>query len=623
MLPEKNHPTEPSKEIDLFLDSSQETLEFDSLFTEVIALIPNFATTECEFEDLFDTSAQLESNSLEVEDLETLFDTETLANLDEDLLNGSTNIKLDAVDTDSSVEQEAISDASDDEFVELEQLLAEADINMDTATVAQNSRQIANANYEALEKTLRVPVKHLDNISNIVGELVVYQHSLEQEQEQLQQFLTSLRRRVQQLRDVGRKMQDLYERSMTHTTQISLNAAKRDHAENNLHALSQEMSELLVQVRESTSDLEFNTAETEQVTSQFRQVTNQLQVGLMQLRMVPFAQIVERLPDAVRDIALKCGKQAELHLEGCETLIDQVLLEQLYDPMTHLISNAIAHGIELPGERVARGKSPVGRITICTRLQHGNQIVIAVSDDGSGIDTNCVLTKALEKELISVAEASTMSCSDVYNLLFHPGFSTKNIVDHFSGRGVGMDVVRTNLSKIQGTIHTDSQLGEGTTFTICLPLTLSICKVLCCLHDQVQIAIPMDGVEEIIHVPANSVFVDTAGQPCISWRDSCLPFRPLQEILKYNRQLSQGGYSCNREDTISIVVLHSTDVFVAFQVDQILDEQEIVIKPLAGPVPKPLGVSGATILGDGRVMPVADVKELIDSSMKQVQQEAR
>jgi chemosensory pili system protein ChpA (sensor histidine kinase/response regulator) len=483
---------------------------------------------------------------------------------------------------------------------------------------------------------MRVPVKYLDNLSNLVGELVVNRNSLEQDQERLRQFLDNLLHQVHQLSDVGSRMQELYERSLLEASLLASRkgnqSSLRDAADNStsvssdlsaleldrftpFHTLSQATIELIVRVRESAADIGFVTDETEQVARQFRQVTSQLQEGLTRTRMVPFAQIADRLPRAVRDIAIRVGKQAELKIidEGRDTLIDKVILEQLYDPMTHLVNNAITHGIELPEERVAKGKSPVGLITI-RAFHQGNQTVISVSDDGAGIDPEQVKVKAIQKRMISPAEAKAMSRSDVYDLLFRPGFTTKDRVDDFCGRGIGMDVVRTSLSEMRGAIATDSTPGKGTTFTIRLPLTLSICKALCCLSDRARIAFPMDGVEDAIDIPSNHIQVNSEGYPCISWRDSLVPFKPLKELLVYNRQLSRGNvYGGNREDdTVSIVVLRSAGNFIALQVDQVLGEQEIVIKQFEDPAPKPIGVAGATVLGDGRIMPIADVLELID-----------
>ena len=539
------------------------------------------------------------------------------------------------------------------EFGDLEKMLEETDLTMGGSSTAKNraatppSRRSIRTAKGFNEQTMRVPVKHLDNLSNLVGELVVNRNSLEQDQERLRQSLDNLLYQVQQLSDVGQRMQDLYERSLLES---SLLASRQNHrvpfggserSANNVnsigveydplemdrftgfHSLSQEMIELIVRVRESSSDIEFIVDETDQVTRMFRQVTTQLQEGLTRSRMVPFAQTADRLPRAVRDIAMKCGKQAELVIEGRDTLIDKMILEHLYDPMTHLVNNAITHGIEDPAVRRAAGKLPTGRITI-RAFHQGNQTVISVSDDGAGVDVERVRSKAIEKGLITAAEAKNASRLDIYDLLFHPGFSTKDQADDFSGRGVGMDVVRTSLSEIRGTISTDSSQNKGTTFTIRLPLTLSISKALCCISDRARIAFPMDGVEDMLDIPKERLQTDAEGQPCITWRDTVLPVRPLRELLSYNRHLSRGTvYGGNQEDDmVSIVILRSAGNYLALQVDQVLGEQEIVIKQLEGPVPKPIGVAGATVLGDGRIMPIADVLELIDLSVGRIRRDA-
>ncbi|HEY9752633.1 MAG TPA: hybrid sensor histidine kinase/response regulator, partial [Coleofasciculaceae cyanobacterium] len=532
--------------------------------------------------------------------------------------------------------------APESDFDELDALLKEAEETLGGSpsikgvnTLASQLRRPARQSRVLGEQTMRVPVKHLDNLSNLVGELVVNRNSLEEDQERLRQSLDNLLYQVHQLGDVGQRMQDLYERSLLETSLLArrvediLPRARSEYDPlemdrfTRFHSLSQEMIELIVRVRESASDIDFIVDETEQVTHSFRQVTTQLQEGLNRSRMVPFAQIADRLPRAVRDISLKMGKQAELVIEGRDTLIDKMILEQLYDPMTHLVNNAITHGIEAPAVRRAAGKSAAGRILI-QAFHQGNQTIISVSDDGSGIDINRVKEKAIEKRLITPAEARDMSHLDIYDLLFHPGFTTKDQADNFSGRGVGMDVVRTCLNEIRGTITTDSSAGEGTTFTIRLPLTLSISKALCCISDLARIAFPMDGVEDMLDVTKDQIQTDAAGHSSLTWRGLVLPIRPLSELLTYNRQISRGNvYGGSQDDNIaSVVVLRSAGNYLALQVDQVLGEQEIVIKQLEGPVPKPIGIAGATVLGDGRIMPIADILELIDLSMGRIRRDA-
>jgi chemotaxis protein histidine kinase CheA/CheY-like chemotaxis protein len=546
--------------------------------------------------------------------------------------------------------------ATVDEFDDLEKLLKDADQKMGGASATRSSRSSANATNRRMsrrnsgigDQNMRVSVKHLDNLNNLVGELVVNRNSLEQAEERLRQFLDNLLYQVQQLSDVGQRMRDLYERSLlessllssrrsyhlssqggmsqpqtNHATGVSFDALEMDRF-TGFHTLSQEMIELIVRVRESASDIDFVVDETDQITRIFRQITTQLQEGLTRSRMVPFAQIADRLPRAVRDISLQNGKQAELVVEGRDTLIDKMILEQLYDPMTHLVNNAIAHGIETPEQRQASGKPIVGRITV-RAFHQGNQTVISVTDDGAGIDPERVKTKAIEKGLITPAEAAEMTRLDVYDLLFHHGFSTRDKADNIAGRGVGMDVVQTSLTEIRGVINIDSTIGQGTTFTIRLPLTLSISKALCCISNRARIAFPMDGVEDMLDVPKDRIQTDDQGRSCIQWRDMLLPFQPLPDLLKYNRILGRGSvYGGNQEeDIVSVVVLRSNaGNFLALQVDQVLGEQEIVIKQLEGPVPKPTGVAGATVLGDGRIMPIADVLELIDLSLGRIRREA-
>jgi len=550
-----------------------------------------------------------------------------------------------AVAQSSGLEERAAKTEDDDDFGDLEKLLEQAEETMGgQPTLKADQRQTkpqSRPRPRMFDQTMRVQIKRLDDLSNLVGELVVNRNSLEQDQERLRQFLDNLNHQVLSLNDVGARMQDLYERSLLESSLLAsrynyrsffsgeqslesshANGAEYDPLEmdrfTGFHTLSQEMIELIVRVRESASDIVFLADGTDQVARTLRQITTQLQEGLTRARMVPFAQTADRLPRAVRDISLKLGKQAELQVEGRETLIDKMIIEHLNAPMTHLVNNAITHGIEAPEVRQAANKPSVGKIIVRAFYQ-GNQAVISISDDGAGINPERVRNKIIEKKLLTPAEAKKLTNLDLYEFLFDAGFTTKDKEDEYAGRGVGMDVVRTKLNEIRGTIHTDSTLGKGTTFTIRLPLTLSIGKALCCLSDRATIAFPMDGVEDTFDIPPDRIQTDSEGQSFIQWKETRLPFKPLSELLKYNRQLSRGSvYGGKREDgLISILVLRSAgNSFLSIQVDQVLSEQEIVIKQLEGPAPKPVGIAGATVLGDGRIMPIADVMELIDLSRR-------
>ncbi|WP_333292109.1 response regulator [Microcoleus sp. K1-B1] len=564
--------------------------------------------------------------------------TEVFSDLEELLSESATMPEIPAPATTASKAPRTAADESDDEFGDLEKLLEDpkdsgrqGEGNMGPSAINRPRRNMRAGGFG--DQTMRVPVKQLDNLSNLMGELVVNRNSLEQDQERMRQFLDNLLHQVTLLSDVSQRTQDFYERSLL---EIALLANRQGHrsawrSEDSahtrdsawrpeemdrftpFHSLAQEIIELIVRVRESAADIEFLVDEADQVTRQLRQVTTQLQEGLTRARMKPFAETTDRLFRAVREIAIKCGKQAQLQVEGKDILIDKMIVDQLYDPMTHLVNNAITHGIEPPEVRLAAGKPAVGRITI-RAFHQGNQTVVSVSDDGAGIDPQRVKAKAIKQGMLTAAQAQRMSRSEVYDLLFMPGFSTQEQATEYAGRGVGMNVVQTSLQEIRGTVSIDSTIGKGTVFTIRLPLVLSISKALTCISDRARIAFPMDGVEDMIDVPRDQVTTGADGLPCIEWRGQSLPFRPLRDLLAYSRHLGRGSvYGFNTDDDmISVIVLRSAGNFLAVQVDQVSTEQEIVIKPLEGPVPKPIGIAGATVLGDGRIVAIADVLELID-----------
>ena len=601
--------------------------------------------------------------SLDVSNLSIPDFSDDLAELDDILAEPNTNNSLNELDgllesapeeihlesnlTESSLDDSGLNLSTLEQFLDTSEEAQVVPLPIPVAGTAKVSQFNQSTTPRAqsakvFDQTMRVSVKKLDNLNNMIGELVVKRNRLEEDQERLRRFLDNLNGHVQSLGDLGGKMHDLYERSLLEGALLasrqnsSASAARRKQSGflavkketkgdeldaleldrfTGFHLLSQDIIELIVRVRESASDIQFVVDETDKITQSLRQVTTQLQEGINSSRMVNFGQTADRLPRAVRDISRKLNKQAELQVEGRDVLIDKMIVEHLYNPMTHLVNNAIAHGVETPAERLQAGKNEVGRITLRAFLQ-GNQTVIAVSDDGAGIDPERVKAKAVEKNLLTWADAQHLSEQDVYDLLFHPGFSTKDQADDFAGRGVGMDVVSTDLKKIRGTISIESEIGKGTTFTIRLPLVLSICKALTCVYNNTRIAFAIDGVEDTKEYTPSDIQTNDNGVRCIAWQDSLLPFQPLTNLLSYNRRIRQGSVYGNEQedDTVSIVILRSTDHFLAIEVDRVIGEQEIVIKQIEGPVPKPAGIAGATVLGDGSIIPIGDVLELIEIS---------
>jgi len=540
----------------------------------------------------------------------------------------------------------ASSGNAEDEFGDLEELLKDIEQKVGGPPSTMGDRKARKARARTtkakVEQTLKVPVRQMDNLSNLMGELVVNRNSLEGDEDKLRQSLDTLMHQVQNLSDVGGRMQDLYERSLLedallksrqeyrskygsaeHPMLASNNSAEQTGGYDVLemdsftkfHELAQEVIEMIVRVRESASDIALWVDDVDHVARTLRQVTSQLQEGLTKARMIPFARTADRLPLAVRKICPQLGKQAQLQVEGRDTLIDKMILEHLSDPLTHLVNNALTHGIESPEDRIARGKPPAGQIVV-RALQQGNQTAISVSDDGAGIDPVRVKAKAIKKGVITPAQSQQLAELEVYDLLFNAGFSTKDEADNFAGRGVGLDVVRTSIMEIRGNVSIESKLGKGTTFTIRLPLTLSICKALCCVSENAPMAFPMDGVEDMLDMPLDRIRTSSDGNQYIVWREQKLNYCRLCHLLSYNRKLGRGNiYAGQRDDSmVSVVVLRSATNFLAIGVDRVLGEQEIVIKQINGPVPKTAGIAGATVQGDGRIMAIADVLELIQIS---------
>ncbi|MCS6959876.1 MAG: response regulator, partial [Pseudanabaenaceae cyanobacterium SKYGB_i_bin29] len=487
-------------------------------------------------------------------------------------------------------------------------------------------------------QNMRVDVRYLDNMNNLVGELIVNRNLLQQDQQRLQASLANLFNQINKLNDVAQKVRDEFDRSLMerrleetlghrylkeerrgltltpdsrhqeqeHSSIIANDLDKHDK----FNELALDIIELITRVKESASDVEFVIDETEQVSRQLGTITAQIEDDLKQVRMEPFSEISDRLPKQVRDLALKRKKQADIEISGRETMIDKVILQGLNTPINHLITNALVHGIEDPETRIALGKPPKGKITVKAYHQ-GNETIISVSDDGAGINPEKVRQSAITKGILTRAEAALLSDQDTYSLLFRPGFSTKAEVDEEGGRGVGLDAVVTQLNSIKGSIHVESAIGKGTTFTIRLPLTLSISKAIVCICNRNRVAFPVDSFEDVVEITQDKVYKNAEGLPCFMWRDRELTFRPLQDLLFYNRQIGRLGFIKHSEDDIiSIIVLRSERNFLALQVDKFEGEIEIVIKQIEGPAPKPPGIAGVTVLGDGRVMAICNVLEL-------------
>ncbi|MCU0716251.1 MAG: chemotaxis protein CheA [Pirellula sp.] len=340
-------------------------------------------------------------------------------------------------------------------------------------------------------------------------------------------------------------------------------------------------------------------------------ITSELQEHVMKTRMQPIGNVWSKFPRLVRDLAVICGKQVRIEMEGKETELDKTIIEAVKDPLTHLVRNTVDHGIETPQARIQKGKSPEGCLYL--RAYHeGGLVNIEIADDGSGLDLDRIRAKALERNLVSPDVLAKMSDRDVAQLIFVPGFSTAEKVSNVSGRGVGMDVVKTNIEKIGGSVDLQTQRHIGTTIRIKIPLTLAIIPAIIVLDNQRRYAIPQVNLVELVRLEGHDEVQKVEwiqGAPVYRLRGKLLPLVFLNEALRTGASETNANL-----ESLNIVVLKAEDRQFGLVVDRIIDSEEIVVKPLSKQLKGLTAYSGTTIMGDGKVALILDVIGLAKSS---------
>jgi two-component system chemotaxis sensor kinase CheA len=331
-------------------------------------------------------------------------------------------------------------------------------------------------------------------------------------------------------------------------------------------------------------------------------VLNDLQHSVMKIRMVPVDQLFRRFPRITRDVGLRCGKEVELVVRGGQTDLDKSILDAIAEPLTHLVRNAIGHGIELPAERVRAGKRPQGTLRLGAYHQ-GNQVVIEVADDGAGIDVEKVRQRALSQGLLTTEQAARLSGAETLDLILQPGFSTAEEITELSGRGVGLDVVQSVLTRLKGTIQIETVLGKGTTFRLRLPLTLAIIRALMFRVEQRLYALPLNAVAEITRTVEEDIH-HVEHYDVLQLREGVLP------LLRLGAKPSPGPESARHK--IFVLVIDSGERRFGVVVDALEGEGELVIKALDDRSITTNLVSGASILGDGRVVLILNMVALMD-----------
>ena len=357
----------------------------------------------------------------------------------------------------------------------------------------------------------------------------------------------------------------------------------------------------LVSVSSQEQQVNTNTAFNEQI-EYIEQVTTNLHESVMKVRMVPIESVVNKFPRMIRDLSKKLDKKMELYMSGEETELDRTVVDEIGDPLMHLLRNAADHGLESAEVRAQRGKPAVGSIFL-DAYQDGNNVVIEVRDDGNGIDVEAVKKKAIERGSITAEQAVTMTDKEIINLLFLPSFSTAQKVTDVSGRGVGLDVVKSKIESLSGEVEVKSKLGEGSTWTIRLPLTLAIIQALMVVVGDEKYAISLGSIQTLENIPPQDVKL-VQNREVINLRGTVIPLIRLGDVLDIENRKS-------KEEDLIVVIVKKGDKRAGLVIDELIGQQEIVIKTLGRYIKQCKFISGATILGDGEIALILDTNALI------------
>ncbi|MDV3352266.1 hybrid sensor histidine kinase/response regulator [Leptothoe sp. LEGE 181152] len=483
--------------------------------------------------------------------------------------------------------------------------------------------------------TVRVSVDQLKQINSNFEALILNRNAVNLKLEQLQTFSELMQERMAALTLFNTELRQWYDRASTEGPMgaVAENVAVAGVANSingssqngrgravevaapeeldalefdrysQLHLLAQEHMETIVKLEEVSRDIELGLNEMDQAIGGLNYTSRLLKNRITQTQMRPFEEIVGRFPRALRDWSVQYGKPVELKIEGASTLIEQFALDQLSDPLMHLLRNSFDHGIESPESRRIQQKPAVGTIAL-RAVNRGNRVVITLSDDGGGINLEGVRDR-IRKYNLPDEQVDAMERQELLSFIFEPGFSTSSQVTELSGRGYGMDVVRTNLRELQGDIQVDTEPGQGTTFTMSIPLSLSILRVMLLERNGSVFALPVDAVQEVIRTPAAEIT-----EPSMTWRDTSIPLVRVEDHwTMLARPLDMSGQPLI--NCPMIVVVGEDDGYYGLNIDRFWQEQEVAIRPVASPIPLPPGFSGVTVLGDGRVIPLIEPIQLM------------
>jgi two-component system, chemotaxis family, sensor histidine kinase and response regulator PixL len=481
--------------------------------------------------------------------------------------------------------------------------------------------------------SVRVGLDRLERMNNLMGELAIERHGLDLSNEQFNDTLGRLRSKCENFLTIGDKLRQIADtlaistqppQLPTNSSNLSLDedlSQQFDVLEldryNEVHHIAQATIEQLAQIEEQIEDLSLFVTQSHHQIDRQKQLLSHLRDDLMWARMLPLGEILNRFPRTLHDLSIEFDKPVDLKIAGAGVLVDRAAIDKLLDPLVHLLRNAFDHGIDFPAARQAIGKSERGSIAI-TAYHQGSQTVIEIADDGRGIDLNVIRSKAISLGLLTPIAAATAPSDQILDLLFTPGFSTADRVTKLSGRGMGLDIVKEQIQAIKGTISIDSQLGRGTTFTLRIPLTLTIAQLMICQVGNAVYAFPADSIQKIV-VPTPAQLTQQDSQPIFHWHNLEIPIYKLADLLTYaipvpertiSHTLKSGA--TNPDDWLPpLLLIRRTNGIVALQIDRMITEQELTIKPFGKSITPPSYSYGCTILGDGVILPVLDPHTLI------------
>ncbi len=495
----------------------------------------------------------------------------------------------------------------------------------------------------SVEKMLRVPVSQLKQFNNLFEQLILERNTLNLQLQQFQNVIFLLSQRMSQMENSNTQLKQWYDRAsveglIDNQEYLFSNAFNASASQNNrvertnskmmqyrfdalemdrysdIHLICQEQIETIVQLQEIAIDIELGLQEINQTVREFNYTTKSMQGNVTRTQMLPLAEIVKRFPRVIRDLNLQFNKQVELKIIGENTLLDRSVIEALGDPLMHLLRNAFDHGIEDPTTRIAAGKPSTGTITIQASNQ-GTYTVITLSDDGKGISLAKIRDRLVQiglpqQEVIQIPEA------ELLDFIFEPGFSTAEKVTELSGRGVGMDVVRTNLGEIRGDVRVATDPGQGTTFTLRIPFTLSILKVAVIEQAGMIFAIPANSIRELIPLTAELIKTSPDNYKYILWNQTELPLIEIEKILVYRRSHKAINLAGNPTIDQTMVLVVGDGIFsAALLISRFWHEQESTIRSIDSPIPLPPGVISSMVFGDGKVIPLINPILLIEESL--------